>query len=401
MIGIYKIENKLNGKCYIGQSVNIEKRWKRHKRDAQNKNSESYNYPLQRAFRKYNIENFDFSIVEECKKHELNEKEIYWINKYNSRQEGYNISNGGNLPISFNIDKINKVKELLKTTYMPFKKIAEELDIGYDVVVKINKGIHWVDEKEQYPLRPKLPPKNKLIEKLKETNYSKKEVTKYFNIGLRKLNSCIKKYEIEKEEKEYRQKTSSQKKQLLNLEKPLKLNLTKSIKPIKENKTKNLKADIKQTFRLDLRKIRKPTKEKLLEELKEYQGNLSQIGRIHNVCDNSVKKWCKTYNIDYKCYWFTITKEEIIKSLNKNKQMKKTCNELNISLPTLKKYCKEYDIDYDQYLYHKPTKEEIITLLKETNGDLEVISKMLSCTRGSVSRYLKQYDLKKKDYQDT
>ena len=89
------------------------------------------------------------------------------------------------------------------------------------------------------------------------------------------------------------------------------------------NKTKNLKADIKQTFRLDLRKIRKPTKEKLLEELKEYQGNLSQIGRIHNVCDNSVKKWCKTYNIDYKCYWFTITKEEIIKSLNKNKQMKK------------------------------------------------------------------------------
>lgn len=79
----------------------------------------------------------------------------------------------------------------------------------------------------------------------------------------------------------------------MNLEKPLKLNLTKSIKPIKENKTKNLKADIKQTFRLDLRKIRKPTKEKLLEELKEYQGNLSQIGRIHNVCDNSVKNGVK------------------------------------------------------------------------------------------------------------
>lgn len=349
MIGIYKIENKLNGKCYIGQSTDIERRWKAHKIIGFNKNSHNYNYPLYKAIRKYGIENFSFSVIEKCKKEQLNEKEQKWIEYYDSFNNGYNQTLGGEqdrFPTPPNV--LQAIKDLKETT-LTFEEIADKNQISYDMLTRINRGKFWNQNDETYPIRSK----KKRIEILKINNiYTKEE---HFCIDCGKL---------------------------------LGHNYLRC-------------RECQNIYFRTINNSTKPTKEKLLEELKEYQGNLSQIGRIHNVCNNSVKKWCKTYNIDYKSYWFTIKKEEIMKSLNKNKQIKKTCDELNISEKTFKKYCKEYDIDYDQYLYHKPTKEEIITLLKETNGDLEVISKMLNCTRGSVSRYLKQYNLKKKDYKNT
>ena len=51
MIGIYKITNNINGKCYIGQSINIKQRWKGHKKDAFRIVWPYYNYPLYRAIR--------------------------------------------------------------------------------------------------------------------------------------------------------------------------------------------------------------------------------------------------------------------------------------------------------------------------------------------------------------
>ena len=90
MIGIYKITNKMNGKCYIGQSINVEQRLKDHKNCKANK-------PLYRAFKKYGIKNFKFEVLEECSKEELNEKEIYYIAFYNSTTDGngYNLEHGG------------------------------------------------------------------------------------------------------------------------------------------------------------------------------------------------------------------------------------------------------------------------------------------------------------------
>lgn len=97
MIGIYKITNKINGKCYIGQSNNIERRWNDHKIPSSwnDPNKSSYNYPLYAAFRKYKLENFIFEVIEECNQEELNDKEIYWIQYYNSYYDGYNQTIGG------------------------------------------------------------------------------------------------------------------------------------------------------------------------------------------------------------------------------------------------------------------------------------------------------------------
>lgn len=87
--GIYKIENLINHKIYIGQAIDIHTRWSKHR----NSNDD---FVIHRAFRKYGIENFKFSIVEECRKELLNEKEQYYIQYYNSLvPNGYNMIEGG------------------------------------------------------------------------------------------------------------------------------------------------------------------------------------------------------------------------------------------------------------------------------------------------------------------
>ena len=92
--GIYKIENQINGKCYIGQSKNIKKRvLYHHFCDFKNENNCCYNSKFYQALRKYGIENFRVSILEECEN--LDERETYWIHYYDSFKSGYNSTEGG------------------------------------------------------------------------------------------------------------------------------------------------------------------------------------------------------------------------------------------------------------------------------------------------------------------
>lgn len=95
MIGIYKIENKINKKVYIGQSVDIHKRWNAHRSELTR--GVHYNDYLQRSWNKYGSDNFEFSVIEECKEDELDNREIYWIDFYKSCEEnfGYNSQIGG------------------------------------------------------------------------------------------------------------------------------------------------------------------------------------------------------------------------------------------------------------------------------------------------------------------
>ena len=87
MVGIYKITNKLNGKCYIGQTDDLERRIAEHKQ----KRTET----IDDYINVLGIENFDFEILEECTLEELNEKEQSYIKEFNSKENGYNIQNGG------------------------------------------------------------------------------------------------------------------------------------------------------------------------------------------------------------------------------------------------------------------------------------------------------------------
>jgi group I intron endonuclease len=73
MTGIYKITNKINGKFYIGQSVDIERRFMEHKTPHGTITS------IKLAMRKYGKENFLFEVIEECSEEDLDEREMYWI----------------------------------------------------------------------------------------------------------------------------------------------------------------------------------------------------------------------------------------------------------------------------------------------------------------------------------
>ena len=91
--GIYSIVNLVNHKRYIGQSINIEKRFYRHQYDLNN--NKHYNQHLQRAWNKYGVDNFDFLIIEICHQSQLDEKEQYYILHYDSLNNGYNNDSGG------------------------------------------------------------------------------------------------------------------------------------------------------------------------------------------------------------------------------------------------------------------------------------------------------------------
>ena len=90
--GIYSIRNKVNNKVYIGSSKNLNIRLTRHKNYLlKNKHENSY---LQKSYNKYGLENFEFSILEECEVEELVNKEIYYIDLFNSldSSKGYNLT---------------------------------------------------------------------------------------------------------------------------------------------------------------------------------------------------------------------------------------------------------------------------------------------------------------------
>jgi len=155
--GIYKIENKINGHCYIGQSINIEQRWNNHKKTAHSA-SPAYDYPLYRAIRKDGIKNFEWTILEKCSQKELNDKERYYIKLYNSLiPNGYNQTIGGQdsfgHPVKLNFEQVEEIKILLKETQLNNVEISNLYNVSETLISAINTGYYWNDLETQYPIR--------------------------------------------------------------------------------------------------------------------------------------------------------------------------------------------------------------------------------------------------------
>lgn len=95
---IYCYTNNINGKKYVGQTINPEQRYNAHKSNCQNPQNKEYDSLIHRAFRKYGFDNFKYEIlvkdIDDI--NILNELEIYYIKKFNCQvPNGYNIESGG------------------------------------------------------------------------------------------------------------------------------------------------------------------------------------------------------------------------------------------------------------------------------------------------------------------
>ena len=164
--GIYKI-NFPNGKSYIGLSNDIERRLREHNSDARRCDDE---LPVHEAIRKYgeailfyNVEILEYVMPNDRKK--LGEREIYWIDYYNTykdKSKGYNLTPGGdgngagiyNSQAMLNEITINEVYDLLinhKELYI--KDIAKEYGLSNVAISDINNGRRYYNPDFIYPLR--------------------------------------------------------------------------------------------------------------------------------------------------------------------------------------------------------------------------------------------------------
>ena len=125
--GVYRIQNIIEDKNYIGKSWNIEQRWRQH--IATLKSNKHINSKLQSAFNKYGLDSFKFTILEEADKPELMDYfESYYTEKYNAINNGYNIDIlHSSQDIKFIIDNMDRLSsKWIKTLEMMNDKINKE-----------------------------------------------------------------------------------------------------------------------------------------------------------------------------------------------------------------------------------------------------------------------------------
>lgn len=234
MIGIYKIQNTINEKCYIGQSTNIPRRWNAHRRRYKQPKDRNYESPLYRAMRKYGLQAFTFEVLEVCDSTELNAKEKYYIQQYNAFWNGYNQTFGGDSgAIQISKPHLSGIISDLEQTNMKHHEIAAKWGVSTEMVQGINTGRYWHHD-QQYPIR---------VRDFKST----------------KPTFCV-----------------------------------DCQTPIYHKSTRCLACENK--YRKEHSSSQRPAKDILFKQLMEYQ-NFSVVARLYNVSDTTIRKWCQQLNL--------------------------------------------------------------------------------------------------------
>lgn len=114
--GIYKITNNIDGKVYIGKTKNFKNRWRQYLYDFENKRVRCLNSYIMNAMLKYGFDSFTFSIVESCDVSICAERELYWMDFYDScnHDKGYNLRRDSSSGMITHESTSNKISKRLK-----------------------------------------------------------------------------------------------------------------------------------------------------------------------------------------------------------------------------------------------------------------------------------------------
>ena len=188
---IYKITNTINSKSYIGQTIqNVKERFYQH---CATKCSKAVsNMAIHRAIKKYGKSNFTVEVIEEIDSTNLNDMERYWIKYYNSYNNGYNSTKGGqdgckpfkDLNVESIIKEYNTGKSLrtLGTIFKVDKQTIKDLLIRHNVELRTTRT---------YKLSQK--DRDKVLEDF-ASGLSRKEIMIKWNISKSYLSQLINGY---------------------------------------------------------------------------------------------------------------------------------------------------------------------------------------------------------------
>lgn len=192
---IYKWTNKINGKSYIGQTIDEEGRKKDHIRGR-------YKCYFHDAIKKYGVENFNYEVLERIEESKLSEREIYWIEYYDTYNNGYNLTKGGEGTRGFSHRFTEEQKKKLSESHkglIPWNKEKHNI-YSEETLKKIGARDHslcWTPElrqqqSEKLKGRPS-PNKGKILSKETKQKISEsvKKSFKENNIG-EKLSKILK-----------------------------------------------------------------------------------------------------------------------------------------------------------------------------------------------------------------
>ena len=237
--GIYKITNNINGKVYIGQSVNITRRWREHRTRYHQDSKDSINSHLYRAARKTEgWNNWTFEIIEECPEDQLNSREKFWIKYYDSSnpEKGYNETEGGDdagTSWKLTTDQVNEIINLLKNTKKSQTEIADTYGSSQSMISSINTGEYWNKEEINYPIRSR--------DYMGRQHYYCPICGKEITSTAKYCKECSQKLE---------------------------------------------------------RKVERPSREELKNEIR--LNAFTQLGKKYGVTDNTIRKWCRRYDLPYR-----------------------------------------------------------------------------------------------------
>lgn len=136
---IYVIKNDLNNLLYVGQSADVDFRFRQHCR---------MHHPVRidMAIAELGREHFWYEILESGV-HNPDEREAYWIKKLDTiYPNGYNVKPNCK-------DVVESIKDDLKNTKLSLNDIATKHNVSKRTVLRINSGISHYDSNEQYPVR--------------------------------------------------------------------------------------------------------------------------------------------------------------------------------------------------------------------------------------------------------